>query len=83
MPAVGSKSLKHPAYYSVIPQNGEEEKDFETAPLFGNQEEGSNLVSTEGWSSILRRINGSKILMLRGAWLGEEGVKGISGGIEF
>ena len=31
MPAVGSMSLKHPDYYSVIPQNGEEEKDFEKA----------------------------------------------------
>lgn len=47
MPDVGSMSLKHPDYYSVIPQNGEEEKDFEKAILFGNQEKGSNF--SEHW----------------------------------
>ena len=47
MPDVGSVSLKHPDYYSVIPQNGEEEKDFEKAILFGNQEKGSNF--SEHW----------------------------------
>ena len=44
---------------------------------------GAISVSTEGWSSILRRRSGSKILMLIGAWVGEEGVKGISGELSF